>query len=128
MYRVEKILSGDLELLPDLVDTPIWADYDEFSCKRSVKTVACLYSAIEKRENYYQFNTPSAFGDSMYSYYCGVVQGILLASEMEEDNKDDQIVIRKGKKRILVIDKVKRPGGYYESVRENSEVWRELGL
>ena len=49
MYRIEKIMSGDTELLPDIVDTSIWKDYDEVNCSKSARIIATLYKAIEQR-------------------------------------------------------------------------------
>lgn len=128
MYKVEKIMSGDTELLPDIVDTPIWKDYDEANCSKNVRVIAALYKAIEQRENYYQLNSPTAFGDPQYRYYFGLVVGILQGSEMEEVSIDNLIVIKRNNKRILVIDKIKRSQEYYDSVKEINDTLHELGM
>ena len=103
MYRIEKIMSGDTELLPDIVDTSIWKDYDEVNCSKSKRIIAALYKAIEQRENYYQLNSPTAFGDPQYRYYCGLVVGILQGSEMEEISNDNLIVIKRNNEKILSL-------------------------
>lgn len=131
MYRVEKIMLGSLELLPNIVDTSIWKDLDEFNndrCSKIVRLVGTLYKAIEQRENYYQLNTPTAFGDPQYTLRCGVVIGILQGAELEEIIEDEKIVIKRNNRRILIVDKVKRPQAYRDAVRENSETLRALGL
>lgn len=130
MYKVEKIISGSLELLPDIVDTSIWKDFDEFNnkCTKTVRLVGGLYKAIEQRENYYQLNSPTAFGDPQYRYYCGLVSGILQGAELEEIVEDDKIIIKRNNRKILVVDKIKRSQAYYDSVKENSKTLRELGL
>lgn len=128
MYRVEKIMSGDTELLPDIVDTPIWKDYNEVNCSKNIRVIAALYKAIEQRENYYQLNSPTAFGDPQYRYYCGLVVGILQGSEMEEISNDNFIVIKRNNKKILVIDKIKRSQAYHDSVKEINDTLRELGM
>ncbi len=130
MYKVEKILSGSLELLPDIVDTPIWEDFDGFNgkCTKSVRLIGILYKAIEQRENYYQLNTPTAFGDPQYTLRCGIVLGILQGAELEECIENGKIVIKKNNRRILLVDKVKRPPSYHDAIRENGITLRELGL
>ena len=128
MYRIEKIILDDLELLPDIVDTPIWKDYNEVNCSKNVRVIAALYNAIKQRENYYQLNSPTAFGDPQYRYYCGLVDGILQGSEMEEIRNDNFIVIKRNNKKILVIDKIKRSQVYYDSVKEINDTLRELGM
>lgn len=68
-------MSGDTELLPDIVDTPIWNEHDIFNnskVSKRVQLLAALYKAIEQRENYYQLISPTTFGDPQYRYYCGV--------------------------------------------------------
>lgn len=128
MYRIKKIILDDIESLPDIVDTPIWKDYNEVSCNKNVRVIAALYKAIERRENYYQLNSPTAFGDPQYKYYCGLVNGILQGSEMEEISDDNLIVIKRSNKKILVIDKIKRSQAYYDFVKEISDTFNELGL
>ena len=131
MYIVEKIISEGLELLPNIVDTSIWKDLDEFNndrCSKTVRLVSMLYRAIEQRENYYQLNTPTAFGDPQYTLRCGVVIGILQGSELEEVVENEKIVIKRNNRKILIVDKVKRPQAYYDTVRENRETLRALGL
>ena len=131
MYRIEKIISGDIELLPDIVDTPIWNEHDMFNnskVSKRVQLLAALYKAIEQRENYYQLNSPTAFGDPQYRYYCGVVVGFLQGMELEEIVEDEKIIIKGSNRKIMIIDKIKRPKSYHDAVRENSETLRELGL
>lgn len=131
MYRVEKIISEGLELLPNIVDTPIWKDFDGFNndkCTKTIRLIGTLYNAIEQRENYYQLNTPTAFGDPQYTLRCGVVIGILQGAELEEVVENEKIVIKRNNRKILIVDKVKRPQAYCDTVRENSETLRALGL
>lgn len=132
-FEINKITDGELELLPDVVFTPLWKfiNPDEFSHHRKVdRQIALLYDAIAKRENHYQVNTPPAYGDPEYRYRCGKVEGFLLAMDAYEEEVQGKIVIRKekGHRKILVVDKVKRPQSYFEARRENSEVLRSLGF
>ena len=131
MYKVNKIMSGDTELLPDIVDTTIWEDYDAFSnvkCSKTVRIVGALYKAVEQRENYYQLNSPTAFGDPQYRYYCGLVVGILQGAELEEIAEDDKLIFKKGNRNILIVDKIKRTKNYYDAARDINRTLREIGL
>lgn len=128
MYEVSKIEAGGVELLPDIVDTPIWKDYDEIKCKKGAKFAAILYNAVRDRENYYQENTPTAFGDPKYSRQCGFVAGILQGAGLEEKSDGGKITFMKNGKPFLVVDKISRTDAYYDAVRDNGETLRGLGL
>lgn len=128
---INKIVFEDIELLPDIVDTPLWNNINPeriYKLKKSDRQIAYLYSAIRKRENYYQEHTPTAFGDPQHSLYCGIVTGILQVMEATEDIEDDKIVIRRNRNVLLIVDKLKRPSSYYEVQRENRELLKNLGL
>lgn len=126
MYRIAKKTMDELELLPDIVDTPIWDDYNNIECNKTTRLIANLYKAISERENYFQLNSPTAFGNPQYNFYCGVVHGFLVGSELEEEVKDNEIHIKKNNRTILVVDKIKRSRAYYESVKEIDEIMRYL--
>lgn len=131
MYRIEKVMSGDTELLPDIVDTPIWNEHDIFNnskVSKRIQLLAALYKAIEQRENYYQLNSPTAFGDPQYRYYCGVVVGFLQGMELEEIIENEKIVIKGNNRKIMVIDKVNRPKSYHDSLKEINDTLNELGM
>lgn len=132
MYRIEKTMSNDIELLPDIADTSLIQDFEAAGYSthnRKTKTlIALLYHAISQRENYYQTYTPTAYGDPQYKYYCGLVIGILQASGMCEVTEDEYIVIKKNNRRLLIIDKIKRPQSYYDACKEISKTMRALGL
>lgn len=125
MYTITKI-EDSVELLPDITNTSIWVDYDETECSELTKCIAMLYTAIAQRENYYQLNTPTAFGNPQYNYYCGVVNGILQARGMEEITSDGVIIIKKNNRKKLIIDKIKRPESYFDSVKDNNDTLRNL--
>lgn len=131
MYRIEKVMSGDTELLPDIVDTPIWNEHDIFNnskISKRIQLLAALYKAIEQRENYYQLNSPTAFGNPQYRYYCGVVVGFLQGMELEEIVENEKIVIKGNNRKIMVIDKVNRPKSYHDSLKEINDTLNELGM
>ena len=117
-YEVRKCVDGEIEYLPDFLDTPIWEDYDELDCSPSVRLVAVLYRAVAERENYYQFNTPTAFGDPRYQYAVGKVFGVMEAAEITETRENGKIVYRKGRRVILVVDEIRLHESYYEAKRD----------
>lgn len=123
IYWVHKVNDpGSVDLLPFITDTPIWSDYDIPSPTRAIKLIAWLYDAVQKRENYYQENTPCAFGDPKFEYLAGMVHGILQAGEITEENKVGYIEFRRGGRVILRVDKIEKPKSYYETAKENREL------
>lgn len=130
MYRIFKNSDCGVEILPDITDTPIWDDYnpDINNANKTVRVIAALYIAIQKRENYYQLYSPTAHGDPLFSAYQGEVKGILKAMDWEEDTTDKTITIRKNKRKILVMDKVQKPQSYYNDKNEIAKLYREMGL
>ncbi len=127
IYEIKKLVDSDgNELLPDIVDTPIWEDYDELDGNKSLKFIITLYTAITKRENYYQYHSPTAYGNPVYSNYCGIVTGLLQAYEMEETVVDNKIIISKNNRKKLVVDKIKRSRSYYDSVKDINDTMRNL--
>lgn len=130
--EVKKFVDG-VEYLPDVVDTPLWdlINPDKFyRTKKSDRQIARLYEAIAKRENYFQEYSPTAFGNPDYERIAGTVDGILVAMEAYETEANGQIVIRMAQsgKKILVVDKVKRPKSYFEEERENKELREAFGI
>lgn len=127
-YRVHKRVDGEIEYLPDIVETPIWIDFDELDAPRSVRLVAALYRAVAERENYYQENTPTAFGDPEYKLAYGIAQGIKIAGEIEECARQGKLFFYKGKKLILVVDKPMRTKYYYEALADIRKTREALGF
>lgn len=124
VWEIKKDSSDGVDLLPDIVDTPLWAlidpDHNPHP-KPTERQIAGLYNALQKRENYFQENSPTAYGNPEYSLFCGVVSGFLQAMDAYEYEVGEQIIIRKGRKNLLVIDKVRRPTQFYEAQREIRE-------
>lgn len=129
--HIQKIVNEGWELLPDITSTPLWAaiDMDCRSSKKADRQVAYLYSAIAARENYFQVNTPTAFGNPDYSFLSGKVAGILCALEFEEKEEDGKIAIcGKNGRIILSVDKLQRPDSYFIARQENANLRREFGF
>lgn len=131
MWIIKKIMCGDIEILPDLVDTPLWKAICPEYCSNSTKRdrqIAGLYRAIADRENYFQENTPTAFGNPEYNLYMGTVRGYIQALELEETVENEQIVIRKNGRKMLVIDKIKRSDAYYQDMAEIRKLRKDFGI
>ena len=130
-WIIKKVMCGDTEMLPDLVDTPLWKavtpEYCSNPTKRDIR-IAGLYEALSERENYFQENTPTAFGNPEYNLYVGMVRGYMQALELDETTEGERIIIRKNGKAILIVDKVKKPSGYYQSVLENRKLRKDFGI
>lgn len=134
-YDIQKNIFDGIEMLPDIVDTPIWKDYDPiFSIDRearhseTLRLIVALYNAVSKRDNYYQEHTPTAFGDPEYSFRSGLVQGILQAGNIEERHRGGKTVFLKGRRIILTVENLKRPVSYYEAKKDNYETLKALGF
>lgn len=125
LYIIHKINFDDRELLPDIVDTPLWEKYDSLDCTPMHRRISVLYQLICQRDNYFQTNTPTPFGNPEYSLYQGQVVGFLQAMDWGEKTVNDQIVIYKDNKKetpILIVDKLKRPDSYFRSMIDNREL------
>ena len=127
-YYVPKLVDGEIELLPDITETEIFNDWDDVYAPKSVRIVAALYQAVMNRENYYQFNTPTAFGNPDFAMMQGIVLGIEMAEEIEETVKGEKLCFRKGGKTILEVDKIRLHKSYYDAKRDNAETLRAFGL
>ena len=93
---------------------------------KSIELAIKLYMAVADRENYYQNNDPTAFGNPDYSVKSGIVTGIGIAANISEEARDGRIVFRKGNRIILEVDKVNRPENNYEANREIREILDNL--
>ena len=120
MRVINKILIDGIEYLPDITNTEIFDEWEK-SENKEIRLIAGLYKALSERENYFQNNTPTAFGNPEYSLLCGIVSGFLQGSELEMDEDDNHFIVKRGKKTVLIVDKIKRCSGYYEAKKEIAE-------
>lgn len=127
-YIVHKDQSDTVERLPHITETSIWADYDCPAPSKSAARAVMLYMAVADRENYFQDHTPTPFGNPTHERYCGIVDGIKMAAGIVEEDTGDRLIFRKGKRNVLVVDKVSRPESYHADLKENAELLRAFGL
>jgi len=130
MYRIKKDLENGIEFLPHVSKTDLRGGFYGEKADQDVTAteiqLAKLYQAIADRENYYQLNTPAAFGNPEYTLLVGIVRGFLMALEAEETIRESTIIISKNSRKLLEIDSIHRHKWYYESVRNNLELLTKL--
>lgn len=81
-----------------------------------------VYKAIQEVYNYYQWNSPTAFGDPEYKLKQGFMLGVLTAYELNFDKVDDIIEIstRNGTM-IMRIHEPTKPDSYYDQLKDIKE-------
>ena len=131
MTYIEKCVHDGTELLPDITETPLWSARDIDTASLHTPTerrLALLYECVAERENYYQINSPTAFGNPDYERLCGIVAGILAALDINERTENNRIVFRRGNKMVLAVDKLKKPDSYYAELTEIRHTRKNLGF
>ena len=71
--------------------------------------------------NYYQENTPDAFGNAPYARLDGFMTGYFAGKEMEVERGKDFWIVKKGKRKIFAVEVPRKPQSYYEAVKDNIE-------
>ena len=131
-WIIKKVMCGDIEMLPPLVNTLLWRTVSPEYClhpSKRARQIAGLYDALQKRENYFQENSPTAFGNPEFSFLDGVVNGYLRALEFEETVENGRIIIGKyGGRATLIVDKIKKPKGYYQDFKDVGALRRYFGI
>lgn len=115
---LKKRIEDDLEYLEptDLIDEINDPDFKYLNIGKPICDVL----------NYYQFNTPDAFGNAPYQRLDGFMQGYLLGAGYTLEKSKDLWTVRKGTRRVLVIEVPKRPDDYYEAVKDNISTRRAV--
>lgn len=125
-FYIPKVTIDGIDYLPDIGETELCQYLEMGRPTKSIELVIKLYMAVADRENYYQNNDPTAFGNPEYSVRSGIVTGIGIAANISEKTRDGRIVFRKGNRIILEVDKVSKPESYYEANREIREILDNL--
>ena len=125
-FYIPKVTIDGIDYLPDIGETELCQCLEIGRPTKSIELVIKLYMAVADRENYYQNNDPTAFGNPEYSVRSGIVTGIGIAANISEEARDGRIVFRKGNRIILEVDKVSKPESYYEANREIQEIMDNL--
>lgn len=124
MTKCYMIMLKD-NLLPDITETDIFSDYEK-NPSDYMRCLYWLYVALSKRENYYEINSSTAFGDPEYTRYVGMITGILMVTGWEEIVTEDQVIIKNKKRKILVVDRIKRSESFYKEKAEINKLMRDL--
>ena len=122
--RIKKIVVDGTEYLPHIADTPLLNKWENGTALEKKKAV--LYNAVVDRENYYQDHSVTAFGNTEYARYEGIVLGICQVLELDESATAGTIVFRKNGRLFLEVDKIQRPQRYYNDRREINELLNSL--
>ena len=125
-FYIPKVTIDGIDHLPDIGETELCQYLEMGKPTKSIELAIKLYMAVADRENYYQNNDPTAFGNTDYSVKSGIVTGIGIAANISEETRDGRIVFRKGNRIILEVYKVNRPESYYEANREIREILDNL--
>ena len=116
------------EYLPNFEDTELWDSNMELSRTKRQEQLVMLYNAIQKMENYWYLNTPTAFGNPEQSMNIGFVKGMIAGLGWDYFEANNKIVVKSGKRTILIVQKPKKSKVYFEISRENTDLMRNLGL
>lgn len=122
--HIKKIIIDNIEYLPHIADTPLMDKWEYGTTTDKQKAV--LYNAVVDRENYYQDHSVTAFGNTEYARYEGIVLGICQVLELDESATENTIVFRKNGRLFLEVDKIQRPQKYYNDRREINELLNSL--
>ena len=126
MRYIRKEFDGAVEHLPDVSETDLVCDYD---ASPTEKRNMLLYMALSDYENYYQFNSPTAFGNPDCSRKEGYLYGLLAAYELHIARTESIIkIITENGRTIMIVDKLKRPDQYHKERKEAEELRNAFGI
>lgn len=122
MIYISKISNEDygVESLPLPEETPFWKDADLSAMTKRELRDYYVYSAIRDVENYFQFNSPTAFGNPDYARKCGFMDGLFKAYGLDRQVINDRIVIKMRNGVNLMI--VERPCKSEAYLKEKQEI------
>lgn len=122
--HIKKILIDGTEYLPHIADTPLMEKWESGSALDRNK--AMLYNALVERENYFQDHSVVAFGNLDYARCEGIVAGICLVLNLEEEYTEKTIIFRKNGKKFLEVDRLNKPERYFDEKRELKDILENL--
>ena len=103
--------------------------FNEWDTSPQYERVLAVYTAIQRLYNYYQTNTPTAFGNPEYAYLRGYLVGLLsgIHYNIEESYGKVTVTDKHGKK-ILIVEIPVKTENYMDSVKDINSTLRNLGL
>ena len=120
MVVLKKIVpeDGSVEYLDptELIDEINDRDFKMYSLAKPICDVL----------NYFQENSPDAFGNAPYARLEGFMRGYLAGAKLELEEAKDVWLIRKGKRKILSIEVPVKPQSYYDDLRDTRKTILEV--
>lgn len=116
------------EYLPYYADTVLFKDSDGTTLTKRQEQLIMLYNAIERSENYWHHNKPTAFGNPDHARAQGIVTGMIAGLGWSYQEVNGWIVIKNKTRTIIKIKKPKKPDAYYNTRKEISEILESIGL
>lgn len=99
---------------------------DIFSVKESEQKVF-LYNKLTEYAMYWQYNTPTSFGNPDFKELRGWVFGFLSAKKWQIKEYGNKIIVRNNSgKKIIEMETLPLPKSYYEAKKEVKEVWEKF--
>lgn len=121
--KVEK--DGEIEYLP--LPEFVGLGYAELGFTAAEERNWRVYEAIVKRENYYQYNDPTAFGNPDYAYLNGVLWGLIVGYGLNiYETKQEICVYTQGHKLIMRVQRPQKTPWYKEKKKEAIETWNKI--
>lgn len=103
--------------------------FDEWDTSPRYERVLAVYTAIQRLYNYYQTNTPTAFGNPEYSYLRGYLVGLLSGIHYNMEECDGKVTVTdKHGKKILIVEVPVKTKNYADSIKDINNTLRNLGL
>lgn len=117
MIYIRKYVDQDceVELLPDYTETELFVEMGTPSQERRM----VVYKALSEMLNYYQLNSPTAYGNPEYSRLSGYLDGLLYAYQLDLGFVDGVACIQTRKGTVLLkCDVPRKPKTYFEEMKE----------
>lgn len=95
-------------------------------CPERTEKVFMLAKACADVLNYYNENSPDAFGNAPYARLDGFLHGYLSGAGLDLVNRETEWDIYKGKRIILRVEVPKLRDSYYDEVKENAKARQEV--
>lgn len=121
--KVEK--DGEIEFLPypEILNLGL----AEFGFTAAEERNYRLYKAIADRENYFQFNEPTAFGSPQYERLDGILYGLLIGYRLNIIENNDEIIVQtQAHKTIMKIQRPKKTEWFKQRRKEVIELKKGL--
>lgn len=129
VIEVKCEFDGTVWCLPLLEETELFREWCDVKKGSREWKLMLIYQAIEKVENYYQFNSPTAFGNPDHRYDEGVLVGLLQGFDwVLTDDKNGWINITAGRELALWVQRPKKPETYRNELKDIRETLSAFGL